>query len=294
MNSSNKTTTVIISITLILLLGLIGYGEYKLREIALKMNQSDSDISTLNQKVQNLENTISNTQSTVSNALGQQQQTSNNLKDQFSEISNTVGVLEKLSTTDPELLKKYSKVYFLNEHYIPASLTDIDLEYVSKNSTHFEFLTAALPFLENLFKAASDSGMSLLAQSSYRSFATQSALKASYKITYGAGTANSFSADQGYSEHQLGTTLDFTTSKTNGVLDGFDKTPEYKWLLDNAYKYGFVISYPANNTYYKFEPWHWRFVGIDLATKLHDENVYFYGMDQRVIDTYLANLFDPS
>ncbi|MFA6274340.1 MAG: D-alanyl-D-alanine carboxypeptidase family protein, partial [Candidatus Paceibacterota bacterium] len=80
--------------------------------------------------------------------------------------------------------------------------------------------------------------------------------------------------------------------KLNGSLIDFDKTPEYTWLLENAYKYGFIISYPAGNTYYKFEPWHWRFVGINLATKLHNDNVYFYDTDQRIIDSYLVSLFD--
>ena len=75
-------------------------------------------------------------------------------------------------------------------------------------------------------------------------------------------------------------------------MEGFDKTPEYKWLTDNAYKYGFVISYPAGNKYYKYEPWHWRFVGVALATKLHEDGIYFYDMDQRLIDNYLANIFD--
>ncbi|MEO7596994.1 MAG: M15 family metallopeptidase, partial [Candidatus Paceibacterota bacterium] len=193
--------------------------------------------------------------------------------------------------TDPELLKKYSKVYFLNEHYVPLSLRTIDPDYLSPKATNKEISSDVWPFLRDLFQNAADDGLSLQALSAYRSFGTQSALKASYTFTYGAGTANRFSADQGYSEHQLGTTLDFTTAKT-GVLEGFNITPEYKWLQDNAHKYGFVLSYPLGNTYYKFEPWHWRFVGVALATKLHEDGEYFYDTDQRVIDTYLANLFD--
>jgi len=55
----------------------------------------------------------------------------------------------------------------------------------------------------------------------------------------------------------------------------FNKTKAYQWLLNNAYKYGFILSYPENNEYYIYEPWHWRFVGIKLATKLHNENKFF-------------------
>jgi hypothetical protein len=81
-------------------------------------------------------------------------------------------------------------------------------------------------------------------------------------------------------------------------VDGFvlvvpnDKTEEYKWLLDNAHKYGFILSYPKDDTYYIFEPWHWRYVGVELATKLYNEKISFYSMDQRTLDSYLLNLFN--
>jgi LAS superfamily LD-carboxypeptidase LdcB len=120
----------------------------------------------------------------------------------------------------------------------------------------------------------------------------QSALKTSYKIEYGVGTANSFSADQGYSEHQLGTTIDFTTPANGSALSGFDKTTTYTWLQKNAYLYGFSLSYPKGNTHFVFEPWHWRYVGVELAKKLHDENKTLYDLDQRDIDTYLIKFFD--
>jgi D-alanyl-D-alanine carboxypeptidase len=149
-----------------------------------------------------------------------------------------------------------------------------------------------LPYLTDLIDDANKNNLELQVLSGYRSFSTQSSLKATYSFIYGAGTANRFSADQGYSEHQLGTTVDFTTKKTLGSLEGFENTEEYKWLLENAHRYGFVISYPAGNAYYKFEPWHWRFVGTDLASRLYNDKVYFYDMDQRDIDTYLAFIFD--
>lgn len=292
--SAHKNIAFIIGVAaLALALAGGGYAWYRINLLSRRLDDASRTLATETAKVQDLEAAVNGTNDTVATALTQASQKSADLSNQFSEISNTVGALEKLSTIDPELLKKYSKVYFLNEHYVPLALTDIDADYRSKSATNYQFLSDALPHLEALFEAADgDAGLGLKAQSAYRSFGTQSALKAAYKVTYGAGTANSFSADQGYSEHQLGTALDFTTDKLSGGLEGFDKTPEYQWLLANAYKYGFIISYPANNAYYKFEPWHWRFVGVALATRLHDDNMYFYGLDQRIIDTYLANIFD--
>jgi len=208
-------------------------------------------------------------------------------------ISGTVGTLEKLSQIDPELLKKYSKVYFMNENYVPAHLTGIPDYYLYKTSRPEQFLTEAWPFLKNLLDSARVNGVELYVESAYRSFAEQQSLKSLYTVVYGAGTANSFSADQGYSEHQLGTTLDFITTGLDGQLDdGFDKTEAYRWLLSNAYRFGFSLSYPKGNSYYVYEPWHWRFVGVKLATYLHDNGLNFYDMDQRDIDGYLVYIFD--
>ena len=207
-------------------------------------------------------------------------------------ISGTVGTLEKLSKTDPELLQKYSKVFFLNEHYAPERLSQIEKAYTYDEDRIEKVLTSVPGPLEDMLNEAKDDGVEMYVKSSYRSFNEQSALKNAYSVTYGAGSANQFSADQGYSEHQLGTTVDLITTGLGGQLAGFEKTKAYQWLLDNAYKYGFVLSYPANNGYYIFEPWHWRYVGVKLATYLHNRNKNFYDLEQRQIDEYLVNIFD--
>src|SRR5262249_29677908 len=159
------------------------------------------------------------------------------------------------------LLQKYSKVYFLNEHYVPDSLTQIDQSYVYSDSKTQQIHTKVWPHLKTMMDAAKSAGVELYVASAYRSFSEQSSLKSQYTVTYGAG-ANKFSADQGYSEHQLGTAIDFLTTGQGGQLDGFDKTNAYTWLKNNAYQYGFELSYPQGNSYYVFEPWHWRFVGV--------------------------------
>jgi LAS superfamily LD-carboxypeptidase LdcB len=213
-------------------------------------------------------------------------------EDQIEKIGSTVGTLDKLSKTDKELLMKYSKVYFLNEHYMPPSLKEMPKEYTQNGNGDPEFIHKEVyPFLTDMLEDAKDDGIDLTIVSAFRSFDEQRALKGAYSITYGSG-ANTFSADQGYSEHQLGTTMDFTTTNLGGGLQGFDTTPAYEWLTKNAHKYGFVLSYPKDNAYYIFEPWHWRFVGTDLARDLHDDNKYFYDVDQREIDKYLVSIFD--
>jgi len=206
-------------------------------------------------------------------------------------LSGSVETLEKLTTTDPELLQKYSRVYFLNENYKPSDLSVINETYDYVDGKQISIHADVLPFLEDLLESADEDGVNILVLSGYRSFEDQAIIKDGYTIRYGLG-ANQFSADQGYSEHQLGTTVDFTTQEIGQNLGNFEGTNAYTWLLNNAHKYGFVMSYPQNNEYYIYEPWHWRFVGEDLARDLKKENKYFYDLEQREIDSYLTELFD--
>jgi D-alanyl-D-alanine carboxypeptidase len=211
---------------------------------------------------------------------------------QVKSLSEQVGYLDKLSKTDRELLQKYSSVYFLNDNFVPDPLSPLNSEMLYRTEGNLMIHGHVFPFLKKMMDAAAADTVPLKIISAYRSFGTQSVLKNNYTITYGAGTANTFSADQGYSEHQLGSTIDFTTMETGTDFESFEETQQYRWLLQHAYKYGFILSYPRGNNYFKFEPWHWRFVGVDLATRLYNENKNFYDLDQREINPYLARIFD--
>jgi len=278
--------TLVGTILIIILGGYYGFYKYRLIRDELNLvNAKNAEITTQ----------LKETKGTVTYLFEKnknQQEIIDSFTGQISNISSTVGDLEKLSQTDPELLKKYSKVYFLNENYVPTKLADIDKKNIYDGTTNFLIHADVWPHLKELLDSARASGIDLLVASAFRSFDTQASLKSSYTVIYGAGTSNQFSADQGYSEHQLGTAVDFITSVIGGEFSKFINDPAYEWLENNAYKYGFILSYPAGNSYYKSEPWHWRFVGVALATDLHEEGKYFYDLDQREIDTYLIKLFD--
>ncbi len=293
-------------IVLVILGGFLGYAFFRISSLTENVgvlttelasttavlsrntNELSQNLIDLRSQTIGLSNTLSNTQQnveSVKNQVGGVEQT-------IGSITGQVNTLQKLSQTDPELLKKYSKVYFLNENYVPAHLINIPTQYLYNESRPEQFLTETWPSLKMLLDAAKTNSIDLYVKSAYRSFAGQQSLKSEYSVIYGAGTANSFSADQGYSEHQLGTALDFITTGLGGQLDGFDGTKAYQWLLANAHLYGLEMSYPKGNAYYVYEPWHWRFVGKKLATYLHDKKLNFYDMDQRDIDSYLVNVFD--
>lgn len=293
-------THILLAISLVVLsAGSIVFTEYRYRDMKKEMLQRDQLIasSTLNieGKINALNDIVlllSQDSASLKDVLASEQSKNSTVQEQIGRVYDTVGTLDKLSKTDPQLLQKYSKVYFLNEHYNPATLTNIPAQYLFNKASDLQFHAKAWPYLQQMIDAAQREGVDLSIISAYRSFKTQAVLKSSYKVTYGAGTANSFSADQGYSEHQLGTTIDFTTSSVGSTFEGFDKTPAYTWLMNNAQTYGFVLSYPPNNKYYIYEPWHWRFVGRDLASRLKREGKYFYDMDQRDIDNYLILIFN--
>ncbi len=212
-------------------------------------------------------------------------------EDQISELAGTVGVLDKLSKTDEELLKKYSRTYFLNENFIPLKLTLIDEEYLMNPDRDHYFHGDAIEFLEDMLADAKRAGHDIKVVSAFRSFDEQREVKTSHSIVYGSG-ANAFSADQGYSEHQLGTTIDIVDTGTQFLTTSFGTTPAFAWLMANAHEYGFILSYPEGNQFYIYEPWHWRFVGRSLASDLHEDKRSFYDLDQRELDTYLIKIFD--
>ncbi|MEK9184594.1 MAG: M15 family metallopeptidase [Patescibacteria group bacterium] len=275
---------------------IVGYGEYRHWMLAVRIDENDRKTASTTEEFETRIKALENGVAGVRNdnkALSDIVETKTNTYDaQIGNIAGTVGSLDKLSKTDPQLLKKYSKVFFLNEHYTPSDLATITPEFLFNKDSILKFHASAYPFLLKILQVAQNDKIPLQIISAYRSFSTQSSLKKSYKFTYGAGTANQFSADQGYSEHQLGTTIDFTTPEVGATFNGFENTTAYIWLINNAYKYGFILSYPKNNTYYEYEPWHWRFVGVDLAQKIQRENTHFYDLDQREIDKYLLLIFN--
>lgn len=285
----------LLAIIIFALGGVLVYGRQKYEaSLALVRAEMASSTAAFEVKIGELKTeleTITADRDELVSNLTSEQQRARELEQQKEELDDRVDEFEKLAKIDPELLQKYSKIFFLNEHYTPAQLKEIPVEWLSVPTKPQQIQTKVWRRLSNLLEDAHDDGVELRILSAYRSFGEQTSLKAGYKVVYGSG-ANQFSADQGYSEHQLGTTVDFNTPVMATGLDGFQNTEAYKWLQDNAYRFGFVLSYPMGNTYYQFEPWHWRFVGRDLARDLHRENKNFYDLDQRDIDKYLIEFFD--
>jgi len=290
-NRAVRYTFIVLSVLLFISLGLMTREYITLtaihRQTKAELKKATSTIAILEQKLSDERNKSARLQQD----LREEKKRVGKLVDQVEDITGKVTTIEKRQKLDEELLKKYSKTFFLNEHYRPSQLDPIPQEYRYPEHEFEQFHEKALPFLTDMLEEARDDGVDLMVASGFRSFDTQKNVYDQYRQTFGSG-ANQFSAVQGYSEHQLGTTVDFTTPKLQGSLKTFDQTKAFEWLQENAHEYGFILSYPKDNEYYRFEPWHWRFVGTKLAEDLHEQDIHFYDMPQREIDEYLVDIFD--
>ena len=171
-------------------------------------------------------------------------------------------------------------------HSIPADYVPGDLVWVNLPSTRDTQLRAdAAQHLIQLFNGASAQGLTLYCSSGYRSYATQSALYQWNVEMYGAAGAELVSARPGMSEHQLGLAMDVTSATVDfDLIESFGATAEGQFIRDHAHEYGFIVRYPqgkTNITGYAYEPWHLRYLGVPVATTIHNSGKTmeeFYGI----------------
>ncbi|MDR6438577.1 D-alanyl-D-alanine carboxypeptidase [Paenarthrobacter nicotinovorans] len=154
----------------------------------------------------------------------------------------------------------------------PASYAPSDLINARGSGQYMRAEAAA--WLNGLFQGAADAGTGGLSiVSGYRSYATQTQVYWGYVNAYGQAYADTISARPGYSEHQTGLAMDIGNAAGScGLSTCFGDTAAGKWVAANAHKYGFIVRYPngyTGTTGYSYEPWHLRYVGVDLATDMN-------------------------
>ena len=165
-----------------------------------------------------------------------------------------------------------NKFNTLSSAYIPNDLELINSIYSNKKK--YLRKKAKIAF-ENMAFDAKQIGLNIIAVSTYRSYDYQDKLFNNYVKEKGLEYASMCSARPGCSEHQLGLAVDIADKSLD--YDNFDKTKEFVWIKNNAYKYGFILRYPidkVNITGYKYEPWHYRYIdSVYLAKYLLDNNL---------------------
>ncbi len=179
--------------------------------------------------------------------------------------------LSTYNTYDPLMI--VNKYHSVTSDYDPGELTTLSLDY-SRDGDAKLIPEVADAFIKMADEAKKD-GLILKARSAYRSYQDQQNLWNSYSKTYSKERLYALVAKPGFSEHQTGLALDIMSSNGQKL---FITTKEYLWLKDNCYKYGFIHRYPdgkSNITGYDIESWHYRYVGVEAATKMHDEGLTF-------------------
>lgn len=168
------------------------------------------------------------------------------------------------------LVNKYN---YLKEDYIPDNLENINIKYSRSGMSLVNYAKKAF---ESLAESAKKDDMNIIAMSSYRSYKYQYNLYNKYKEQDGEKLADTYSARPGYSEHQTGLAVDVYNGEE--TFTNFENTKEFNWMQENAYKYGFILRFPKDKTRetgYNYESWHYRYVGIPIATYIHKNNISF-------------------
>lgn len=162
-----------------------------------------------------------------------------------------------------ELLLLVNKKNKLDKNYLPPDLLNLTNKDLPSTKTNFQLRKIILEDLKIMIEDAQKYDVSLIIISAYRSYQNQEDIYKYWIKKLGKNKASMLSAVPGASQHQLGTTIDF-----NSLNLSFENTKEGKWLRENAYKYGFIMSYPQHMekiTGYEYEPWHYRYVGKEAA-----------------------------
>ena len=153
--------------------------------------------------------------------------------------------------------------------YVPADLVAPDIPAAFDPLMRKDASEA----LEKMYAEAVEVGVPFRIQSSYRSYTTQQRVKANSVSRLGQTISDQRSARAGHSEHQTGLAVDLTAPSGRCTLDAcFADTPEGQWLAENAWRFGFTLRYLEGKSDihgYVFEPWHFRYVGPELAEEIH-------------------------
>ena len=171
-------------------------------------------------------------------------------------------------TTYDFIVNKNNK---LTNDYVPSDLELIDNEYAYEDK--YLRHEAKVAF-EKMASNAKRDGFNIIAVSTYRSYDYQDKLYNGYVKDKGFYYADMASARKGHSEHQTGLAVDVSNNTLD--YDNFENTKEFTWMINNSYKYGFILRYPKAKfhiTGFKYEPWHYRYVGDDAAKYIHDNDI---------------------
>ena len=269
-------------------------NEYKLTEVGYTLDESKLLINKLNdenekyfvehEKDNNIISIIKEKYFLEKNLYDYIDYKINNKKASYSDVIAIVNVHANKDWYDNKTIKEtdmskdnlilVNKFYKLKSDYIPEDLTNINLNYAYDNNKVRKEVNDAFV---NMASAAKEENIKLIANSSFRDYDRQDAVYKEFYYSKGIDYADKYAARPGHSEHQTGLCIDIFTGG-NSNTENFEESDAYKWLIKNAHKYGFILRYPKDKEYltgYNYESWHYRYLGIDIATKVYESNLTY-------------------
>ena len=193
-------------------------------------------------------------------------------------IVNTNGNYDHYTNTKKTDLSKgnlilVNKYNYLGKNYEPENLYNVKNWYAFGDNKIVEEVYDA--FIE-MYNEAKKEDLSIIITSGFRTYDLQKELYEEYQDYYGEKEADRIAARPGFSEHQTGLCID--VMNYTSTMEDFESTDEFRWMQENAYKYGFILRYPKDKEYitgYDYESWHYRYVGKDVAKQIHDLGITF-------------------
>lgn len=186
--------------------------------------------------------------------------------------------MDKENYKDPVVINKYNEKVLVNKHrqlskdYVPKNLVKISTKYASEKN--MKASKVAVDAFMEMYKAAEKEGYGIVINSAYRSYQGQEEVCNEYRKLYGDSYVEKYVAKAGFSEHQTGLAFDIGSTKKKV----FSESKEYEWVLDNAYKYGFIHRFPKGYeeiTGFRAEPWHYRYVGKKTAKYIYENKLTY-------------------
>lgn len=160
------------------------------------------------------------------------------------------------------------------KNFVPPDLVTVPVPHVWEPQLRTEASAAVVAMFADFTR---QTGLKMQSQSAYRSYDSQVEVYTDDVNTNGQRAADSSTARPGTSEHQTGLAIDISALPGECSLAAcFGDTKQGRWLAANAWKYGFLLRYPADKvaiTGYEYEPWHFRYIGRDLAQRMHDTGI---------------------
>ena len=271
MNNRNEVNKLKIMSCWIFVVVAIALGIRNVSDNNIDNNKSSVNSSKKNESIEE----INNKEGLLAKSRSQEQNKSFST-DSDTLKSNEIKRLEGI--LNDELFILVNENNKLEDDYVPSTLVESDIafeEYIECKQLDERTSNAA----KEMFNAALNDNVNLIAISGYRSYSVQENLYNSRVEVKGVEKTRQYTAEAGASEHQTGLAIDIVCNDYPYLDEGFENTDAFKWLYNNCYKYGFILRYQKGKediTGYNYEPWHFRYIGdVDIAKDIMERGICF-------------------